>query len=180
MPISPWLIIFLIIPFLSSCMDDDQKLSTNLENRPNSSDPVIVREISGALLKSVVNEKTFEILGNSRMAVYYSVKKNPLSEIDYLELNSPQELSSTFFNEIRSLLMDDSSYLAISEEKALFTPNLAIEMRMQEEKLVILIAAGCKQVRFIQDNEPLTLECNSSLAGSLEKLINSLRRKKDE
>lgn len=215
MSISHWIIIFLISLSLSGCNNTQQKATATLEQSLDSSKKNTIKQMSSTLLKSMITEKAFEILQNSSSAVYYSVKKDPSSEKDYLELNSPQELPSTFLNEIRSLLMDDSSYLFVSKKKSLFVPNLALEMRIQKEKLVhcqdricffdcmkaprfddrfdtsqnskfyldsvlvILIAAGCKQVRFIQGEEQLTLDCDPAFA-DLEKLINTLRRKKDD
>lgn len=179
MSISHWIISFFISLSLSCCNNTQHKAPVSLEEASDSSKKDDIKQSSSTLLKSMIAEKAFEILQNSSTAVYYSVKKDPSSEKDYLELNSPQELSSTFLNEIRSLLMDDSSYLFVSKKNNLFVPNLALEMRMKKEKLVILIATGCKQVRFIQGEEQLTLECDPAFA-DLEKLINTLRRKKDE
>lgn len=132
---------------------------------------------SSKRLQSLVSSELFNILENSTKAVFYPVKPDPSgSKGDYKALNNPVEFPNSLLKGIQAILIDDATYMFDAKKKCLFLPNLAIEMKLDEEKLTILIGTSCKQVRFIHDDEKITLDVDPAFT-EIEKLVNSLRRK---
>lgn len=131
---------------------------------------------SSQRLQSIISPDLFNILEKSTKAIFYPVKSDPSAPSGYKALNSPVEFPNPLLKGIQTLLIDDATYMFDAKKKCLFLPNLAIEMKLNEEKLTILIGTSCKQVRFIYGDEKITLDVDPAFP-EIEKLVNSLRRK---
>jgi hypothetical protein len=161
----------LTLPLFSSCNEEEKNLLPTTQE-------FTMTEASSQRLESVLPADLFHVLKFCTKAVYYPVKadlSNP--QKSYEPLDHALELPASIFKPMQALLLNDNTYMFDAKKKCLFIPNLALELKLNDEKLTILIGIRCKQVQFIYGKENIILDVDPAFP-EIEELLNSLRRKK--
>jgi hypothetical protein len=103
---------------------------------------------SNSKLETTLGESTYATLSTSEHVTI--VKVAPSRKSPYISLGEPKELNHQQINELRKLLLSDTSYIFDSNKRCIFIPEASYQFS-GDKKVEVYVSVSCQQIKVLGD-----------------------------